>query len=84
MIVMKKIIRCLKGTRDYGLRYKKYDDFNLKVYSYFDWAHNVDDRKSTIGEAFFLTKWIITWTRKKESYISKSTIASEYVTILFN
>ena len=84
MIVMKKIIGCLKGTRDYGLRYKKYDEFNLKVYSYFDWAYNVDGRKSTIGGAFFLTKRIIMRTRKKESYISKYTIAAEYVTILFN
>ena len=54
MMVMKRIMRYLKGTTDYGLYYKKDDKFELRVYTDANWTGNVDDRKSTSGGAFFL------------------------------
>ena len=62
---MKRILRYLKGTKDYGLYYKKNDKFELKVYTYTDWKGNVDDRKSISGGAFFLGKRLVSWTRNK-------------------
>ena len=44
---VKRILRYLKDTKDYGLYYKRSDKFELKVFSDFDWEGNIDDRKST-------------------------------------
>lgn len=55
----------MKGTKDYGLWYKKNNKFELKVFTDADWARNVDDRNNTSGGTFFLGKRLISWTRKK-------------------
>ena len=65
MMVVKRILRYLKGTKDYGLYYKKNDKFELKFYIDVDWARNVDDIKNTSGGAFFLGKRLVSWTSKK-------------------
>ena len=62
---VKRIMRYLKGTKDYGLYYKKNEKFELRTYIDSDWARNIDDRKSTSGGEFFLGKRLVTWTSKK-------------------
>ena len=47
MMAIKRIMRYLKGTKDYGLWYKLGVNLNLKVFTDADWVGNVDDRKST-------------------------------------
>ena len=74
----------MKGTKDYGLWYKKNGKFELKAFTDADWAGNVDDRKSTSGGAFFLGKRLITWTSKKQNRISQSTTGVEYVAVVVN
>ena len=64
MMVVKRIPRYLKGTKDYGLYYKKNDKFELKVFTDLDWAGNVDDIRSTSGGSFFLGKRLVSWTIK--------------------
>ena len=59
MMVVKRIMRYLKGTKDYGLYYKKNDKFELRAYIDTNWASNIDDRKSTSGGAFFLGKRLV-------------------------
>jgi hypothetical protein len=54
MMVIKRIMRYLKGTEDYGLWYKKGGNFELKSFTNIDWAESVDDRKSTSGGELFL------------------------------
>ena len=49
---IKRIMRYLKGTEDYGLWYKFGGNLDLKVFTDADWAGNLDDRKSTSGGAF--------------------------------
>ena len=70
LMAVKRIMRYLKGTEEYGLYYKKNDNFELKAYTDADWAGNIDDRKSTSGGAFFLGKRLVTWTSKKQSCTS--------------
>ena len=65
MIVVKRIMRYLKGTKDYGLYYKKNEKFELRAYTDVDWDGNIDDRKSTSGGAFFLEKAVVSSTSKK-------------------
>lgn len=60
MSAIKTILRYLKKTEDYGIWYPKEGKFELKVYTDADWAGNVDDRKSTIGGAFFFSERLVT------------------------
>ncbi len=83
-MVVKRIMRSLKGIEDYGLYYKKNKNLELRAYIDVDWVGNIDDRKSTSREAFFLGKRLVTWTSKKQNYISQSTIESEYVVVVVN
>ena len=84
LMAMKRIMRYLKGTEDYGLYYKKNEKFELRAYTDANWAGNIDDRKSTSGGAFFLGKRLVTWTRKKQNCISQSTAEAEYVVASVN
>ena len=83
-MAVKRIMRYLKGTKEYGLYYKKNDKFELRAYTDVDWAGNIDDRKSTSGGAFFLGKKLVTWTIKKQSCTSQSTVEAEYVATAIN
>ena len=70
LMVVKRIIRYLKGTEEYGLYYKKNEKFELRAYTDADWARNINDRKTTSRGAFFLGKRLVTWTSKKQSCTS--------------
>ena len=54
VMIVKRILRYLKGTEDYGLWYKLEGNLDLKVFTDADWAGNIDDRKSTSGGEFFI------------------------------
>ena len=54
MMDVKRIMIYLKGTKEYGLYYRKNDRFELQVFTNSNWEVNVGDRKSTSGGAFFL------------------------------
>ena len=84
MIAIKRILRYLKGTEDYGLWYKLGGDMDLKVFTDADWVGNIDDRKSTSGGAFFLGKRLVSWTSKKQNCVSQSTAEAEYVVAAVN
>ena len=70
MMVVKRILRYLRGTKDYGLWYKLGGNLDLKVLTDADWVGNIDDKKSTSGGAFFLGKRLISWTSKKKNCTS--------------
>ena len=75
---IKRTMRYLKGTKDYGLWYKKGGTLDLKAFTNVDWAGSVDDRKSTSGGALFLIKRLVSWTRKKHNYISEAIAEEKY------
>ena len=54
VVVVKIILRYLKGTLDYGLWYSKRTNFTLKEFTDVDWAGSADDRKSTSGVLGFI------------------------------
>ena len=49
---LKRIIKYVSGTCDFGLFYSKESSVSFVGYSNADWAGNADDRKSTIGGCF--------------------------------
>ena len=64
-------MRYLKGTKEYGLWYKKGGNLDLKAFIDANWTGNVDDKKSTGGEAFFLGKKTSVLDKKEiELYLS--------------
>lgn len=78
-VSIKRILRYLRCTMDYGLRYENSDDFTLCAYTNVDWGDSVDDKKSTNGGAFFLGGRLVSWLSKKKNCISQSIVEAEYV-----
>ena len=60
LMVVKRIMRYLKGADDFDLYYKRSDKFYLNAYTNVNWGGNIDDRKSTSGGALFLGKRLVT------------------------
>lgn len=78
---VKRIKKYLKGTKEYGLYYKKNKNFKLISYTNVNWGGTIDNRKNTSGGAFFLGKMLVMWTSKKQNCTSQSTIEDEYVVV---
>ena len=79
MLAVKRILRYLKGTTNYGLWYPKGNNLDLYDFTDADWVGCVDDRKSTSGATFYLGGCLVSWSSKKQSTISLSTAEAEYI-----
>ena len=65
LIAAKHIIRYLKGTIDYGLKYEENQNINLEGYVDSDWVGSAIDRKSTSGCFFSMGSSVISWFSRK-------------------
>eukprot|EP00253_Pinus_taeda_P025713 PITA_25713 len=74
----KNLLRYLRGTIIYGLRYT-IRDVRLLGYTNADWASNVEDHKSTFGCCFSLGSTLISWMRRKKKSVALSTAEAEYI-----
>jgi hypothetical protein len=79
--VVRKILRYLKGTLDYGLFYKKKKSERHKLvgFSDSDYAGDVDDRKNTSGYVFLLNGATISLSSKKQTIVTLSTTEAEFI-----
>ena len=77
----KRIVRYVKGTIDYGLRFCQVKNFTLHGYSDSDWVGCVDDMRSTLGYCFSFGSAIFSWCSKKQ-VIAQSTAEAEYVVVV--
>jgi ribonuclease HI len=75
---MKRILRYLQGTSDYGLLLRRLSDSDLVVYTDADWAGCPDTRRSTSGYAVFLWDNLVSWSAKQQTVISRSSTEAEY------
>lgn len=78
-VAAKRILRYIKGTKDFGLKYEKEVNSNLIGYSDSDWAGSIDDRKSTSGYIVCLGTKAISWCSRKQSTVALSTAEAEYI-----
>ena len=62
---IKRIIKYVSRTCDYGLFYSKESNLSLAGYSDSNWAGNADDRKSTTSGCFNVDANLVAWMSKK-------------------
>jgi len=79
LVAAKHVMKYLKGTLDYGLRYASDCDFKLYGYVDSDWGGSVVDRKSTSRCCFSLGSAMISWQSRKQSLVALSTAEAEYI-----
>jgi hypothetical protein len=78
-MAVKRVFRYLIHTLTFGLWYSKGSRFKLVGYSDSDWAGDKVDRKSTSGACQFLGRSFVSWSSKKQNYVSLPTAKAEYV-----
>ncbi|XP_047252241.1 secreted RxLR effector protein 161-like [Capsicum annuum] len=77
--VAKRVIRYIKGTINYGVKFQKNPNQKLLGYSDSDWAGSVDGMKSTSGYCFSLSSKIFLWCTKKKDIVAQSTTEAEFM-----
>ena len=79
---VKRIVRYVKGTIDYGVKYTHSQNFQFHGYSDSDWGGSIDDMKSTTGYCFSFGLDMFSWSSKKQNIVAQSTTEAEYVAAL--
>lgn len=74
---LKRVMRYLASTIDMKLRFSTNGTVNLECYADADWAGDKRDRKSTSGYVFFLSGNPISWSSRKQTYVSMSCTEAE-------
>ena len=79
---VKRILRYIQGTIDFGLIYKaKGKTCSLTGYSDADWAGDLDTRRSTSGYVFQIDGSTVSWQSKRQVCVSRSTTEAEYMAL---
>ena len=79
MIALKRIIKYVKATINFGVQYNKDTNDVLARYFDTDLVGNADDKKSTSGGCFYVGNNFVSWMIKKKNSISLSTVEVEYI-----
>ncbi|VVA41216.1 PREDICTED: Retrovirus-related Pol poly from transposon, partial [Prunus dulcis] len=69
VVAVKRILRYLKGTIDFGIWFKP-GLLHLHAYSDADWAGDPNDRRSVLGFIVYLGSSPISWASKKQHIVS--------------
>ncbi|KAL9252631.1 Retrovirus-related Pol polyprotein from transposon RE2-like protein [Drosera capensis] len=77
-IVVKRILRYLKGTPNLGIWYPRESDFTLTGYSDADFAGCTVDRKCTSGSCQFIGARLISWFSKKQNILLLKAVVHKY------
>ena len=75
---VKRILRYLKGTLNFGLHYLKQSSLKLYGFSDSDWAGCTLTRGSTSGFCIYLGANCISWSSKKQATVARSSAEVEY------
>ena len=81
MSAAKRILRYIRGTSSFGLRYEKgkKKNYSIQGFSDNDFAGDSEDRKSTTGQVFFIGNSAITWNTVKQNVVALSSCEAEYI-----
>ena len=75
---VKRILRYLRGTEHYGLRYLSTSPISLYGFSDADWAGCPITRQSTTSYCVFLEANCVSWCSKKQPTVARSSTEAEY------
>ncbi|KAH9793969.1 Integrase catalytic domain-containing protein [Citrus sinensis] len=75
----KRVLRYVKGTCNFGIKFTRSKEFKLFGYSDSDWGGSIDDMKSTSGYCFTLGYGVFSWSWKKQEIVAQSTAEAEFV-----
>ncbi|GJX41316.1 ribonuclease H-like domain-containing protein [Tanacetum coccineum] len=75
---LKRILRYVCGTLDYGLQLHVSSTTQLSAYTNADWAGCPVTRWSTSGYCVFLGDNILSWSAKRQVTLSRSNVEAEY------
>ena len=75
----KRVLRYIKGTTDYGVKFKNCQNFRFYGFLDSDWGGNVDDMRSTSGYCFSFGSGIFSWCSKKQDFVTQSTAEAKFV-----
>ena len=78
---VKRVLRYLKGTKNFGLCYSKADDNQLVGFSDADWAGDLHTRRSTSGYTFHVGPSLVSWSSRKQVTVARSSTEAEYVAL---
>ena len=79
---VKRILRYLKGTREYGLHFRSDLDLPLLVgYADADFGSDPVDRKSFSGYVFEVYGNLVDWSVRKQATVALSSAEAEYVSL---
>jgi hypothetical protein len=79
--VAKRVLRYLKGTQDFGLKYSKVEDFKLVGHTDSDFDGDKENGVSTSGYLMSLGSTTISWRSHKQFVPTDSTTEVEYVVV---
>ncbi|GJS29042.1 ribonuclease H-like domain-containing protein [Tanacetum coccineum] len=75
---LKRILRYVRGTLDYGLQLFSSSTTDLVAYLDADWAGCPTTRRSTFGYCVFLGNNLLSWSSKRQPTLSRSSAEAEY------
>ncbi|GKC11008.1 ribonuclease H-like domain-containing protein [Tanacetum coccineum] len=75
---LKRVLRYVRGTLDYGLQLFSSSTTDLVAYSDADWVGCPTTRRSTSGYCVFLGNNLLSWSSKRQPTLSRSSAEAEY------
>lgn len=78
---VKRVLRYLQGTKDYGIYYTAMEDSKQIGYMDSEWAGCQDDMKSTSSYAFTLGSRLYSWASKKQKVVVLFSTETKYIVV---
>jgi hypothetical protein len=78
-VAAKHVLRYLRSTVGFGLRYVRGDGVRLHGYSDSNWACSAVDRNSTFRGCFSVGSAVVSWFSRKQAFVALSSAEAEYM-----
>ncbi|KAD6454531.1 hypothetical protein E3N88_09237 [Mikania micrantha] len=76
---IQQVLRYIKGTKDFGITYKRNGSCEITGYSDSSYGVNTEEGKDTTGIVFYFGSSPITWCTQKQQTVALSSCESEFM-----